>query len=201
MPPLPKTNFVNSESEKTLAVMRLHWGIFVPSFITLFMLSLAALPLFLIIKLLANVATQFNPQASSSTSWIILAALIPEAMFFGIIFLITWISYSRSEIKLTSKRLTFSTGLFSRVYGELPLENVESIFIIESLLGRLCGYGTVAVTSLGGRTFPLSYIDSPRFFHARLQMAVAEAKESAKSPSSPTTPVQVEEDARYKPKA
>ena len=175
--------------------MRLHWGIFVPSFITLFMLSLAALPLFLIIKLLANVATQFNPQASSSTSWIILAALIPEAMFFGIIFLITWISYSRSEIKLTSKRLTFSTGLFSRVYGELPLENVESIFIIESLLGRLCGYGTVAVTSLGGRTFPLSYIDSPRFFHARLQMAVAEAKATAKSSSGPTTSVRVEKDS------
>lgn len=195
MPPLPKTNFVNSESEKTLATMRLHWGIFVPSFIALFMLSLATLPLLFILKLFANISTQLNPQSSSSIPWIILFALIPDALIFGIFFLVTWIAYLRSEIKLTSKRLTFSTGLFSRVYGELPLENVESIFIIEPLLGRLCGYGTVTVTSLGGRTFPLRFIDSPRFFHARLQMAVAEAKAAAKSSSGPTTSAQVEKDS------
>jgi uncharacterized membrane protein YdbT with pleckstrin-like domain len=186
--------------EKTLATMRLHWSVFIPAFFTLFALSLPILPIMFFLKLTAKITSQFSPQSAASTSWIIWIALIPDALIFGIVMLVTWSAYLKSEIKLTSQRLIFSTGLLTRVYGDLPLENVESIFIVESLVGRLCGYGTVAVTSIGGRAFPLRYIDSPRFFHARLQLAVEEAKTFAKSISMPAHPQQ-DEDSRYKPKA
>lgn len=43
------------------------------------------------------------------------------------------------------------TGFLNKISGELPLENVESIYIAEPLFGRILGYGTVAVTSVGAQ--------------------------------------------------
>jgi len=80
------------------------------------------------------------------------------------------------------------------VTGELPLENVEAIYLSEPLFGRLLGYGTVLVTSLGGH-----YIASPQAFHAMLQKAVGGAKSSAKRISKAPTPPP-DDDSRYMPK-
>jgi bifunctional non-homologous end joining protein LigD len=46
------------------------------------------------------------------------------------------------------------------------------------LVGRLCGFGTVTVTTVGGTRFPLSFIGSPQGFHSTLQKAVLNAKNS-----------------------
>ena len=185
----------DSRQEKTLATVRLHWGVFIPAFIILFALSLPILPIVFLLQFMSKIASQLNPQPATSYSWIIWLALIPDLLIFGIFLLVTWIAYSKSEIKLTDRRLIFRTGLFSRLSGELPLENVESIFIYEPLIGRMCGYGTVTATSIGGRAFPLRYIGSPQPFHATLQYAVANAKKPRISPQPPQ-----EDDARFKPR-
>jgi hypothetical protein len=72
-----------------------------------------------------------------------LLALVPYFMVVLGLVLGTWFSYWKSEITLMDRRLVFHTGFLSRRSGELPLENVESIYISEPLLGRVCGYGTV----------------------------------------------------------
>ena len=114
----------------------------------------------------------------------------------------TLFSYLKSEVTLTDRRLVFRTGFLSRRAGELPLENVESIYISEPLLGRICGYGTVMVTTIGGAHFPLWFIGSPQNFHATLQKAVLNAKNSIRrNPTPPESgaPPQ-DDDSRYKPK-
>ena len=190
---------MHPHDEYTLAKVRLHWGIFIPALFFLFALTLAILPIMFVFKMMANLASQFSPQSAGSNSWVWFA-LIPDAVIFASILLVTWVAYSKSEITLTNKRLIFRTGLWSRVSGELPLENVESIFIVEPLIWRLCGYGTVAVTSIGGRTFPLRYIGSPQSFHATLQNGVTNAKTPprtvAKPPVSPQTPQ--DDDSRFR---
>jgi hypothetical protein len=192
----------DSEQETTLANVRLHWGIFIPAFFILFVLSLPILPALFVLKMMANLAGQLNPQSAPSNSWIIWFALIPDMVIFGFVMLVTWIAYLNSEIKLTTERLIFRTGLLSRVSGELPLENVESIFIIEPLIGRLCGYGTITVTSIGGQTFPLRCIGSPQTFHATLQNAVASAKAAKRVIANPPVSNQPpqDDDSRYMPK-
>lgn len=191
----------DAQTEITLANVRLHWGIFIPAFFVLFVLALPVLPLMVFLKFTQSMAAQLNPQAAPSNAWIIWFALIPDAFFFSVVLLVTWIAYLKSEIRLTNKRMIFRTGLLSRMSGDLPLENVESIFIIEPLIGRLCGYGTVTVTSVGGRTFPLRFIGSPQTFHATLQSAVAKAKTvqrtEIKPPVSPQPP---QDDSRFMPK-
>jgi hypothetical protein len=103
---------------------------------------------------------------------------------------------------LTDRRLVFRTGFLSRRSGELPLENIESIYISEPFLGRLCGYGTVTVTTVGGAHFRLWFIGSPQSFHARLQKAVLDAKNCSRGRPKPPDgrPPPPDDDSRYRPK-
>ena len=191
----------DTHQETILRTVRLHWGILIPAFFVLFAVSLPILPILFVVKMLANITSQLNHQPTSSSSWLIFL-LIPDAVIFGFVLLVTWIGYLKSEITLTNKRLIFRTGLLSRVSGELPFENVESIFMVEPLIGRLCGYGTVTVTSIGGRAFPLRFIGSPQTFHATLQSAVANAKTAQRTAPKPSqaSPLQ-DDDSRFTPKA
>jgi hypothetical protein len=69
-----------------------------------------------------------------------------------------------------------------------------------AIIGRLCGYGTVAVTSVGGMTFPLRCLRSPQIFHTTLQKAVNDAKKPALPASKfPTQPP--DDDSRFMPKS
>ncbi|HZM02008.1 MAG TPA: PH domain-containing protein [Candidatus Saccharimonadales bacterium] len=114
----------------------------------------------------------------------------------------TWFTYLKSEVTLTDRRLVFRTGFLSRRSGELPLENVESIYISEPLLGRLCGYGSVLVTTIGGATHRLAFIASPKSFYSTLQSVVLNAKNSASDTSRPPrapSPAQ-KDDSRFMPK-
>jgi hypothetical protein len=170
--------------EFTLANERVHWGIFIPAIFALFFLSLAVFPLWLILKSFGAIMIQLNQQPIHMV-WNVLLELFPDLVIGGSLLLMTWIAYRKSEIRLTNKRLIFRTGLLSRFSCELPLENVESIFIIEPIIGRLFCYGTVAVTSVGGIVFPLRYIRSPQKFHDTLQTAVVIAKKQIRKGVNP----------------
>ena len=191
----------DTQQESTLATVRLHWGVFIPVIFILLALCVPVLPILFVLNMMASLARSVSPHSAPSNPWIYFL-FIPEGIVFGATLMVTWIAYFKSEITLTSKRLIFRTGVLSRMTGELPLQNVESIFIIEPLIGRLCGYGTVTVTSIGGRVFPFRFIGSPQIFHAALQNAVTSAKTVqpiiAKPPVS-ALPAQ-DDDSRFKPK-
>jgi uncharacterized membrane protein YdbT with pleckstrin-like domain len=116
------------------------------------------------------------------------------------IFLATWIAYTKSELVLTDRRLLFRTGFLSNRSGDVPLENVESIYLSEPFLGRLVGYGTVAVTTIGGATFLLAFIGEPQQFHSKLQEWVAKAKSSSRQTSKPSGDPPPDSYSRYRPK-
>lgn len=188
-----------SRQELTLAQERLHWGIFIPATLVTVALLIMTLPVLFFLRMTANVTGQLNPQAASPSSWLFLLVLIPDAVIAAVVFLATLFAYLKSEITLTSQRLIFRTGFLSRLSGELPLENVGTIILMEPLLGRLCGYGTVAVSGLGGTTFPLRFVASPQRFHALLQRAVADAKTLNKNVAT-AHPSPIQDDSRYMPK-
>lgn len=190
---------MTTNHETTLAKVRLHWGIFIPVLLVVFFLVLATVPVLFVVHMMGNMADQMakslnqQPQTSHfGLLWVVV--LLPDFLFCGALMLGTWISYSKSEVTLTNRRLLFRTGFLSRRSGELPLENIESIFIAEPLLGRLCGYGSVVVTTVGGARFPLTFIGEPQTFHSLLQSAVS----SAKRPFVPSpVPQTGDDDSRY----
>jgi uncharacterized membrane protein YdbT with pleckstrin-like domain len=186
-----------------------------PVLLVIFALTVANAPFLFIINAADNAMTQIvrqfhqpPPAQHFNLMWLII--LLPEFLFAVALLLGTWFSYSNSDVTLTNRRLVFRTGFFSRHSGDLPLENIESIFISEPLIGRMCGYGSVTVTTVGGARFPLCYIGEPQDFHFTLQHAVATAKgsrlqipkPSAFPPgSAPQSPSGGDDDSRYKPKA
>jgi uncharacterized membrane protein YdbT with pleckstrin-like domain len=158
------------------------------------------LPILFIFRMMGNILGQLNqPGATASFSLLLLLPLAVLLLPPLLILLVASVAYLKSEITLTNKRLIYRTGFLVRAAGELPLENVEALFILEPLLGRLLGYGTVAVTALGGLQFPLRFIGKPQVFHAALQRAVADAKAPSRPPSKPA-PAPLD-DSRYMARA
>ena len=162
---------------------------------------LMTLPVLFLVHLMSNMMSQLNPQPAKSIGGLLfLIVVLPEILVGLPLLLVTWAAYLKSEITLTNRRLIFRTGLVMRVAGELPLENVEAMIIVEPLLGRAFGYGTVIVTSVGGLRFPLRYIGSPQNFHANLQQAVNNAKRPVTTVNK-ISPPPLSDDSRYMPKS
>jgi uncharacterized membrane protein YdbT with pleckstrin-like domain len=190
----------NLPSEPVLVQRRLHWGIFVIPAAVCVVVLVMMLPLVIIFHFMQNTMQQFNLQAARpfGGSLILLVAL-PPVMVVVSLLLIVWFAYLKSIVILTERRLIYRTGLLSRVTGELPLNNVDAIILAEPLLGRLLGYGTVIVTSVGGLTFPFHYVPRPAEFHALLQDAVKYSRlplqHASKLPSPPKG-----DDSRYMPR-
>ena len=190
----------DTSNETVLAQRRLHWGIFILPLLAIFALFLATLPVIITFHFMTNTVSQFTPQTSRPIGgFFVLIFVLPQILVCLPLLLITWVAYLKSNITLTDRRLIFRTGLLARVTGELPLENVDAIYLTEPFLGRFLGYGTVLVTSLGGLHFPLQYLASQQAFHATLQWAVGSAnspsKAVAKSGKEPP-----DDDSRYMPK-
>ena len=186
-------------NEEILRQERLHRGVFAMPALVFVALLLPTIPIFTFVKMMGNMLDRLSPQSLFPTSFIWLLpfaiGLLPVLLFSVVVL----VAYLNSEITLTNKRLIYRTGFVVRAAGELPLENVEAILILEPLLGRLLGYGTVAVSTLGGLRLPLRYLAKPQVFHAALQRAVAQAKSPARRPDTNLAPMP-QDDSRYMPK-
>lgn len=189
------------QNEATLAKRRLHWGIFAAPLLAGVLLCLLMLPVVFLFHLMRNMVAQLNPQAASPFGgWIVVILLFPMAVIVLPLLVITLVAYLKSELTLTNRRLIYKTGLWARVSGELPLNNIEAIVLAEPILGRVLGYGTVMVTTLGGLRLPFRYLASAPAFYATLQAAVqsAKTKPTASAGSRAPTP---NDDSRFMPKS
>src|SRR5512143_1130010 len=61
------------------------------------------------------------PGVTPRATGVFLTLLIPTLIVVGAAFIVTLLAYVNSEVALTSKRLMYRTGVFSRAAGELPL--------------------------------------------------------------------------------
>jgi uncharacterized membrane protein YdbT with pleckstrin-like domain len=101
-------------------------------------LLLPAIPLLFFFNMMGNMMSQFSPQGAGfhlPALWFLLVGmdLFPALL----VLILVLVAYLNCEITLTNKRLIYRTGFLVRAAGELPLENVEAMFILEPLLGRL----------------------------------------------------------------
>ena len=190
--------FFDSEpDERLLREERIHPGIFAYPVILGIAELVPALPLLFLFSALSKMASQLSPSNSTpgfGALWVLLGMLLFLPTF--VVLLVVLLAYANSEILLTNKRLIYRTGFLARAAGELPLDNVDAMFIQEPLLGRLFGFGTVAVSSVGGAQFPFRFIGRPQVFHAMLQRAVADARKPRRADPA----MVVQDDSRYMPK-
>jgi len=79
--------------------------------------------------------------------WIILA--LPT---FGITLLLAlweWLKLRSIEQGVTNKRVILKRGIISRKTEEMKVSSIETVEIIQSVMGRIFGYGDVKITGRG----------------------------------------------------
>ena len=74
-----------------------------------------------------------------------------------------------SDFAVTNKRVMMKTGVFTTRSVELFLSKVEAIAVDQSLLGKMFGYGDIAITGSGGTSEAFSHIQGPMQFRRAVQ--------------------------------
>lgn len=88
-------------------------------------------------------------------------------------FMRPFIKYVTSEFGITNRRVIVKTGLFRRKSLEVLLNKIEGIQVNQSILGRLCGFGSITVTGTGGTKDPFHNIAAPFEFRKKAQEQIS----------------------------
>src|SRR6516162_6065037 len=89
-----------------------------------------------------------------------------------IVILVGTMRRNATEMAVTNRRVVIKTGLARRKTIEMLLNKVESIEVNETTLGRILGYGTIAVIGTGGTLEPFHNVAHPLQFRSQVQQQI-----------------------------
>jgi uncharacterized membrane protein YdbT with pleckstrin-like domain len=139
--------------EQVRAVGRLHWLIYLRGWICLVLAAVAGIA-YLYIR---------QPGADGADSF----SIVPEAaaaifLLLGLLFMLSaWIRRGTTEIVVTDRRIIFKEGFVRRRTMEMNMSKVETVDVVQSILGRLFNYGTILIRGTGSSYEPLALIGDP----------------------------------------
>ena len=76
-----------------------------------------------------------------------------------------------TEIAVTSNRLVFKRGLIARQVGEINIDRIEGVNVLQSVLGRIFNYGRIMVRGMGVGEVTLPTIEDPITFRRAIEKA------------------------------
>jgi uncharacterized membrane protein YdbT with pleckstrin-like domain len=74
-----------------------------------------------------------------------------------------------SEYAITNKRVIIKVGLIRRRTIEMNISKIESINVDQTILGRILGYGDIAIVGTGGTKETFDTVSSPIQFRKKFQ--------------------------------
>lgn len=88
--------------------------------------------------------------------------------------------YATTEAAITNKRVVYkASSLIFRGSVEVKVENIESILVEQSILGRIFNYGDVVVSGLGIPQLELIGLNSPLKFRKKFYEIQQDLMQSA----------------------
>ena len=82
-----------------------------------------------------------------------------------------------TEIAITNQRLVFKQGLLARRVGEIAVDRIEGVSVLQSLLGRIFNYGRIAVRGMGVGEVVMPPIQDPIAFRQAIERARTSSRE------------------------
>lgn len=76
-----------------------------------------------------------------------------------------------TEIAITNSRLIYKRGLVARYVGEMSIDRIEGVNVLQGILGRLLGYGRVMVRGMGVGEVILPPLENPIAFRKAIEKA------------------------------
>lgn len=76
-----------------------------------------------------------------------------------------------TEIAITNKRLVYKRGLIARYVGEMNIDRIEGVNVLQGIWGRIFNYGRVMVRGMGVGEVVLPSIEDPIKFRKAIEKA------------------------------
>jgi uncharacterized membrane protein YdbT with pleckstrin-like domain len=76
-----------------------------------------------------------------------------------------------TEIAITTSRLVYKRGLVARYVGEMSIDRIEGVNVLQTIFGRLLGYGRVMVRGMGVGEVVLPPLANPVAFRKAIEKA------------------------------
>lgn len=76
-----------------------------------------------------------------------------------------------TEIAVTTSRLIYKRGLVARYVGEMSIDRIEGVNVLQTILGRILGYGRVMVRGMGVGEVVLPPLENPVKFRRAIDHA------------------------------
>lgn len=86
------------------------------------------------------------------------------------------IRYSKTKLTVSDKRVCGHTGLINTEELDCPLDKVTGVKIKQGIMGKICNYGTVSITT-AANTFVFDAIAKPTHLRSVLMQQVDKAEE------------------------
>jgi len=90
-----------------------------------------------------------------------------------------------TEIGVTDIRLVYKRGLVARAVGEIAIDRVEGVNVLQGILGRMFGYGRVMVRGMGVGEVVLPPIAQPIRFKKAIEHARTQSRQRQQAQSMP----------------
>jgi uncharacterized membrane protein YdbT with pleckstrin-like domain len=140
--------------EQLRAVGRLHWAIYLRSWIFLILAAAAGIDF-----LHLRSANAGSPDDSIS---LVLEVVGGFLLIVGLFLLVSaWVRRVTTEIVVTDRRILFKEGFLRRRTMEMNMSKVETVDVVQSIPGRIFNYGTILIRGTGSSYEPLSLIGDP----------------------------------------
>jgi uncharacterized membrane protein YdbT with pleckstrin-like domain len=93
-------------------------------------------------------------------------------LFLGLVSLVQRVFVKVGSVyAVTNRRVIIKTGVISRRTVELVLAKCEGVQVVQNVLGRIFGYGSIVVTT-GGATNCYYYVANPFLFKRAINMQI-----------------------------
>jgi uncharacterized membrane protein YdbT with pleckstrin-like domain len=76
-----------------------------------------------------------------------------------------------TEIAVTNKRLVYKRGLIARYVGEMSVDRIEGVNVLQGFWGRILNYGRIMVRGMGVGEIILPPIEDPLKFRRAIEKA------------------------------
>lgn len=162
--------------EELVHVGHFHWMYTVNAFMSIvfgMLISLAVIAGGIIFKKMTGVFPPDIPVTVAIPALPVYVKGMAFLMFvFGVYsFAIKMVHKATTEIAITDARLIYKTGVVARNVGEISIDRIEGVNVLQSILGRIFGYGRLAVRGMGIGEVILPPIENPLAFRQAIEKA------------------------------
>ncbi|MEM7680169.1 MAG: PH domain-containing protein [Pseudomonadota bacterium] len=167
-----------TEDEELIHIAEFHWMYTVSAVLNiLFSLMLSILIIYMALKFQPIMFGSVVPEGYPFFER--LGSLHPALKILSLfIFLMGVLKFAQmmiikmtTEIGVTDIRLVYKRGLVARAVGEINIDRIEGVNVLQGILGRLFGYGRVMVRGMGVGEVVLPPIAQPIRFKKAIEKA------------------------------